>query len=85
MGEPACSARPPAARPAAPAASARAAGEQPLNPFHPRRRAPQALTDGDRVAHCRELAERGLSDLRAYQAAAAGSTDSNISLKGATH
>jgi len=45
----------------------------------------QSLTQPDKIRHCRELAERGLSDLQAYQSAAARQHDSNISLKGATH
>ncbi|KAI8463145.1 MAG: hypothetical protein J3K34DRAFT_445055 [Monoraphidium minutum] len=48
-------------------------------------RANQRLTDSGKIAHCRELAERGLSDLQAYRAAAGGAGDANISLKGATH
>ncbi|KIY97133.1 hypothetical protein MNEG_10827 [Monoraphidium neglectum] len=46
---------------------------------------PSGLTDGGKIAHCRELAERGLSDLQAYAVAAASSGESNINLKGATH
>jgi hypothetical protein len=46
----------------------------------------QRLTDEGRVRHCRELAERGLSDLQAYSPAArgGGGGDSSIFLKGAT-
>ncbi|GBF95617.1 hypothetical protein Rsub_08599 [Raphidocelis subcapitata] len=51
-------------------------------------RANQRLTDEGRVRHCRELAERGLSDLQAYTPAArgggGGSGESSIHLKGAT-
>ncbi|KXZ49360.1 hypothetical protein GPECTOR_22g954 [Gonium pectorale] len=52
-------------------------------------RANKALTEPERVQHCRTLAERGLSDLQAYVPAGAGSGgrqvgDINITLKGAT-
>lgn len=46
-------------------------------------RANQSLADSGKIAHCRELAERGLSDLSAYRAAAV-SGDPSINLKGAT-
>lgn len=57
----------------------------------------QTLSDPDRIAHCRVLAERGLSDLQAYVPAGAGAGagagghthsmlggDISITLKGAT-
>jgi hypothetical protein len=46
----------------------------------------QTLTDPDKIAHCRAVAERGLSDLLAYvrMTAAADSGEMSITLKGAT-
>lgn len=45
---------------------------------------PQSLSEPGKIAHCRELAERGLSDLNAYRGAGGGG-EGSISLKGATH
>ncbi|PNW73934.1 hypothetical protein CHLRE_13g578800v5 [Chlamydomonas reinhardtii] len=60
-------------------------------------RSNKTLSDPDRIAHCRVLAERGLSDLQAYVPAGAGAGagagghthsmlggDISITLKGAT-
>lgn len=48
-------------------------------------RANKDLTDPDKIAHCRTVAERGLSDLQAYLPAPGGSVgDVSIVLKGAT-
>lgn len=46
----------------------------------------QALTDADKVQHCRAVAERGLSDLLAYSnmATTADGGNYSINLKGAT-
>ncbi|GIL62319.1 hypothetical protein Vafri_16521 [Volvox africanus] len=46
----------------------------------------QGLADPDRIAQCRALAERGLSDLQAYVPASRNTLDGDIqiTLKGAT-
>jgi hypothetical protein len=49
-------------------------------------RSMQALTDPEKIARARAVAERGWSDLRAYadMASSAGGGDMSITLKGAT-
>lgn len=46
----------------------------------------QALTDTDKIQHCRAVAERGLSDLMAYvhMSSTADGGSYAINLKGAT-
>lgn len=44
----------------------------------------QALTDPEKVKHCRAVAERGLSDLQAYMGMQQQSGNMSITLKGAT-
>lgn len=47
----------------------------------------QALTDADKVLHCRAVAERGLSDLLAWtqMSSTADGGSYSITLKGATN
>jgi uncharacterized membrane protein YgcG len=53
-------------------------------------RANKDVADPDKLAHCRQLAERGLSDLNAYRSGGSGGGGSggggeaSITLKGAT-
>ncbi len=44
----------------------------------------QGLQEGEKLTHARVVAERGLSDLRAYLPAAGAEGDISVSLKGAT-
>ncbi|WIA22709.1 hypothetical protein OEZ86_009672 [Tetradesmus obliquus] len=44
----------------------------------------RALTDPEKVKHCRAVAERGLSDLQAYMGMQQQSGNMSITLKGAT-